>query len=120
MIYGFATHLPHDSTISMLQWIKIAYDAIIRIPKFNPFSLSADNRSIHGFNLSFLFSRTDVFEEAMMYLSKWIETGELKVSKVTEYHFDEVQKAHSDIQGGNTIGKLVLVTNNYCSKVHKH
>lgn len=70
----------------------------------------SENKSVNGFNLSFLFSRTDILEIGLANLMSWIESGQVKVSKVTQYKIDNVGDAHRDIQSGKTIGKLVMIT----------
>lgn len=70
--------------------------------------MTADNKSVMAFNLSFLFDRRDILEESMAQLLHWVKRGLLKVSKVTAYPLKEVGKAHSDLESGQTMGKLVL------------
>jgi len=43
-----------------MNWIKLGIN-VIRTPSYNPLKLVSDNKSVHGFNLSFLFERTDIF-----------------------------------------------------------
>ena len=70
--------------------------------------MTSENKSIMAFNLSFLFDRRDILEESMTQLLYWVKQGTLKVSKVTPYPLNQVAKAHSDLESGKTIGKLVL------------
>eukprot|EP01084_Bolivina_argentea_P198287 339585_1 len=109
IVYGFHTMLPHSGWINPFQWIQMGYN-LFKTPKFNPMELVNENKAVLGFNLSFLFSRTDILKIAMASLLEWIESGQVKVSKVTEYKMKDVGKAHKDIQSGNTIGKLVMIT----------
>lgn len=67
-----------------------------------------DNKSIHGFNLSFLFLRTDIFSEAVEVMEKWIEQNKIKIAKVNLFKIWDVARAHQFIQTGNSIGKIVL------------
>ena len=69
-----------------------------------------------AFNLSFMFSKIDLFNEAMEDFLRWIAEGKLKVAKVTEYHLKDVAKAHKDLESGETIGKLVLISREPCNK----
>ena len=109
IVYGFHTMLPHSGTISPMQWVKLGINAL-KTPSFNPLKLTESNKAVMGFNLSFLFSRTDILEIGMANLIPWIENDQLKVSKVTEYKMKDVGDAHRDIQSGNTVGKLVMIT----------
>ncbi|KAJ7378238.1 hypothetical protein OS493_024187 [Desmophyllum pertusum] len=112
VIYGFHTMLPRSSDsgtgeISLWQWIKLGWN-YKSTPLFNPMKMTADNKSVMAFNLSFLFDRRDILEESMAQLLHWVKRGLLKVSKVTAYPLKEVGKAHSDLESGQTMGKLVL------------
>merc|ERR1712083_429358 len=107
--YGFHTMLPSTGNISMFQWLKIGWSAL-RTPSFNPMKMVTENKAVMGFNLSFLFARKDVLAEGIANIMPWIESGQLKVSKVTEYRMDKVADAHRDIQSGSTVGKLVMLT----------
>ena len=53
-----------------------------------------ENRAVLGFNLSFLFDRTDVLHSSMSQLLQWYEEGRIKVMAVQEYpaHDAKVQK----------------------------
>ncbi len=74
------------------------------------FQLTEENKSVMGFNLSFMIEKMEVFEEAMADLLRWVKEERLKVAHVTEYPLREVARAHEDIESGNTVGQLVLVT----------
>lgn len=67
-----------------------------------------------AFNLSFMFSKIELFDEAMENFLQWIKEGKLTVAKVTEYPLKEAGKAHKDLESGETMGKLVLVTGEQC------
>eukprot|EP01084_Bolivina_argentea_P037006 68420_1 len=83
---------------------------LLKTPSFNPMKMVEANKSVLAFNLSFLFSRRDLLEIGMANMIPWIENDQIKVCKVTEYKMKDVANAHRDIQSGNTIGKLVMIT----------
>merc|ERR1712129_636166 len=109
VVYGFHTMLPQSGAISPLKWIKVVIN-LLKTPSFNPMKMVSQNKSVNGFNLSFLFSRKDILEIGLANLMTWIESGQVKVSKVTQYKMENVGDAHRDIQSGKTIGKLVMIT----------
>lgn len=80
----------------------------LRTPRFDPLRMTNDNRSVMGFNLSYLFDRADVLADAMDELTRWIAGGRLRAPAVTTYPLDEVARAHADLESGQTVGKLVL------------
>ena len=57
-----------------------------------------------------MFSERELIKESLDELFRWIGEGTIKVAKVTEYKLKDVSKAHRDLESGNTVGKLVLLT----------
>lgn len=109
IIYGFPSIASHFKSFSIFKWIQsiISY---FKTPKFDPMKLRSQNKSIMGFNLSFLFSRKDLIREGIQNLIKWYEEGKIKPPQITEFKFWEVGLAHQHLQSGNnTMGKIVLV-----------
>lgn len=102
--YGSHTILPKES--GRINWFKLI-KAWIEAPRYN--ILNFNTRSLITFNLSFLFERVDLLEEAMDDLVDWVGTGKIEPVAVTTYPFSEVAQAHRDLQSGKTMGKLVLV-----------
>ncbi len=102
--YGTHTILPKES--GHINYLKLAL-GWVRAPRFN--SLTMNQRSIITFNLSFMFDKKDLLNEAMTDLIAWLEAGEIEPIAVTTYAFNDVAQAHKDLQSGNTMGKLVLV-----------
>lgn len=105
VIYGFHSMLPRRG--GRPQWLKLAWDWL-RTPRFNPLRLTMDNRSVLAFNLSFLSARADRMIPAMEAVLAGIAAGRLQPPPVTVYPFDEVARAHRDLESGQTQGKLVL------------
>ncbi len=103
--YGTHTILPKES--GRLNYPKLVW-SWLRAPRFH--SLQMNQRSIVTFNLSFMFDKRELLEEAMRDLIRWMETGEIKPLPVTSYAFENVAQAHRDLQSGKTVGKLVLIT----------
>ena len=109
IVYGFHTMMPRvGGVISPLFWLRIARDWL-RTPSFNPLEMTSSNRSALAFNLSFLFSRRDILDEAMAELLGWVAEGQLVMPKVTEFPMADVRKAHAALESGTTVGKLVLI-----------
>ena len=57
-----------------------------------------------------MFEFTGLLNEALTFLMQHIKTGELKVPEVTVFPMSKVGEAHSSIESGSTVGKLVLDT----------
>lgn len=87
--------------------LRLALD-YLRTPRFSPFDLTTRNRSVLGFNLSYLFERSDILARAMQDILAWLEDGQLQAPSVTRYPLHDVARAHRDLESGRTRGKLVL------------
>jgi NADPH:quinone reductase-like Zn-dependent oxidoreductase len=107
VVYGFHSMLPRKA--GRPNRLRLLWD-YYRTPCFSPFSLTTRNRSVLGFNLSFLFDRAPLMSAAMEQLLAWIEQGSIQLPAIQTYSFAHVAEAHRDLQSGQTVGKLVLVT----------
>ena len=105
VVYGFHSMLP--KTGGLPNRLRLLRD-YLRTPRFSPFDLTTRNRSVLGFNLSFLFDQTTVMERGLEQILQWLEQGKLRPPRVTSYRFESVADAHRDLESGQTVGKLVL------------
>ena len=106
VVYGFHSMLPRKG--GRPNRLHLLWD-YYRTPRFNPFSLTTRNRSVLGFNLSFLFDRSELLHEAMDQLLRWVEDDKIQPLAVHTYPFEQVAQAHRDLESGQTVGKLVLI-----------
>jgi len=88
--------------------LRLAWD-YLRTPRFSPFDLTTKNRSVLGFNLSYLFDRDALMTTAMQQILQWLGEGKFTPPAVRTYPFESVAEAHRDLESGQTVGKLVLV-----------
>ncbi len=105
LIYGFASMLPHDGR---LNWIKLAWDWL-RTPRYNPLSMTRDNKSVLACNLSFLSGEADRLREGMLWLLQRFADGRLTPPPITPFPLARAADAQRAIESGMTVGKLVLV-----------
>ncbi|XRB22820.1 synaptic vesicle membrane protein VAT-1 [Pseudoscourfieldia marina] len=109
VVYGFHSMLPREGgKLGLVSWIKLAWD-FVRTPRFGPMALTSDNRSVMGFNLSYLFDEQEALQESMKSLLELVNRGELKVSTVTTFQLRDVAGAHASLESGLTTGKIVLL-----------
>lgn len=106
VVYGFHTMLPRRGGTP--SWARLAW-SWLRTPRFSPLAMTGENRSVMGFNLSYLFARHDVLRRAMGELLTHVAAGRMTSPPVTELPFDEVAEAHRRLESGATVGKLVLI-----------
>jgi len=106
LIYGFASMFSPTGkkNYSKLIWY------YFKTPRFNPFHLTGENRTISGFNLIYLFEKESLFRKIMMALLKMDEERRLPEMPLTTYPFEDVAAAHKAMESGKTVGKLVLLT----------
>ena len=105
VIYGFHSMLSKGGRLAKTAKLVSGY---VRIPRWNPLHMTRDNKSIITFNLSYLFHRMDLLEEAMQDLINWVEQGKLKAPPLQPIPFEQVAEAHRMLESGSTVGKLVL------------
>jgi NADPH:quinone reductase-like Zn-dependent oxidoreductase len=105
VVYGFHSMLPHHGGVPGK--LRLVWD-YWRTPRFSPFSLTTRNRSVLGFNLSFLFDKQTLLQSGLRQLLQWLEEGRIAPPRVSVYPFDRVADTHRDLESGQTVGKLVL------------
>lgn len=104
VVYGAHSMMSQSGTPN---WPKLAWD-FLKLPRFNPLDLIGQNKSVLGFNLSFLFAKREILSEGMATCLELIGRGQAKVPAITRYPVDRVGQAHRDLESGKTVGKLVL------------
>jgi len=107
LVYGFHSLLPKQG--GRIKYLKAAL-GMLRMPRFNPLSMTSENKGVVAFNLSFLFSRADLLHAAVNDLTAWLEAGDIRVPKVRSFALKDVAQAHRALESGETTGKLVLRT----------
>mmetsp|Transcript_7076 Transcript_7076/g.15603 ORF Transcript_7076/g.15603 Transcript_7076/m.15603 type:complete len:453 (-) Transcript_7076:676-2034(-) len=110
VVFGFHSNLPMGSaTLSPLEWIRMTKKVAI-MPKFDAMDLTVSNKSILGFNLSFFAEERDILSDMFDQVVEWIEEKKLLCPRVIEMEMKNVGEAHTLIQSGKSIGKIVLTT----------
>lgn len=104
LIYGFATMLPKDGR---LNWLKLAWDWL-RTPRFNPLTMTQQNRSVLACNLSFLSQEAERLLEGMDWLLGRFASGALQPLPLTAFDLADAARAQQHIESGRSVGKLVL------------
>lgn len=106
VVYGFGSMLPRGG--KKVSWLRLLWNWIFT-PRFDPMEMTSSNKSVMGFNLSYLFDRTELLRRSVEQLTAWAGQGALRPPKITAYRLSDVAAAHRDIESGRTTGKLVLV-----------
>jgi NADPH:quinone reductase-like Zn-dependent oxidoreductase len=90
-----------------MNYIKAGW-GLLKMPRFNPMNLVTENKSLIGFNLSFLFERDDLAGEGMSELLQLIEEGKIVPPRVTSFAMKDIDRAHELIESGQSTGKIVI------------
>ncbi len=101
VVYGAADFMPRRSRASYPR-LALQY---LRRPRLDPLQMISDNRSVMGFNLIWLWDRADLLPEAWAHLDAVIAAPPL-VGR--SFAFADVPAAMRYLQGGGSIGKVVL------------
>ncbi|XP_047130742.1 synaptic vesicle membrane protein VAT-1 homolog [Hydra vulgaris] len=112
--YGSATLFPRSTKtsngeLSTYNWLKLVWNYKNRTV-FDPMEMTSSNKSVMAFNLSFMFGEKELIKECLDILFKWISEGSIKLDNITEYSLRDVANAHRDLESGNSVGKIVLLT----------
>ena len=91
-------------------WLRLAW-RYLRRPLFDPLQMTSDNKSLLCFNLSFLFNRHDMLQQAMQDLLQ--QSDSLIPSPLKLFPMEEIRKAHQYIESGRSVGKIVITTDTY-------
>jgi NADPH:quinone reductase-like Zn-dependent oxidoreductase len=106
IVYGSHGILPQNAT-GRMNYLKAAI-GLIRMPRFDPMRLITDNKSVVGFNLSFLFDRDELLEEGMVDLLEMVKNQRIDPPKITRFPVERASEAHRLIESGQSTGKIVL------------
>lgn len=109
IVYGFHTNLPNTATLNPFEWLRMA-KKMLRMPHFDPMDLTVENKSVLGFNLSFFADEREVLNELFDQVCDWLNEGKLHTPNVVEMAMSRVCDAHTLIQSGTSVGKIVLST----------
>lgn len=103
--YGFHSMLPKKG--GKINYLKLV-STYLKTPRFNPLEMTAQNKSLITFNLSYLFDKKDLFTEGITKLIELFENESITGPEVTIFPFNQVAEAHRTLESGNSTGKLVL------------
>ncbi len=73
-----------------------------------PASLMNNCHSVVGFWLIQIASRPDLFVPSLQEMLGWISSGDLKLTLGGAYPLHEAERAHADLEGRKTTGKIIL------------
>ena len=103
-MYGFAEMMPRGGRRN---WPLLAW-RWVRTPRFSPFELTENNRTVAGFNLVHLFERLDLFSDAIDRLLILAGEGRIRPIVGATFPFNDAPSAHEHLQSRRSTGKVVL------------
>lgn len=103
VVYGSASFTPHGDKPNYLS-LGLKY---LKRPKIDPLRLPSQNKSLMGFNLIYLYERT----ELMLSMLGELQDLQLRPQHVGQvFSFNDMHEAIHAFQQGGTMGKVVVVT----------
>lgn len=105
IVYGFSSMLSRGRALPNPLRLLTKY---LTTPRFNPLRLTADNKSVMAFNLSYLFEHGELLAEAMAELLGGFERQQLRPLPVRTFPLGDAGLAQRALESGETVGKLVL------------
>jgi NADPH:quinone reductase-like Zn-dependent oxidoreductase len=105
VIYGSHSLLPKSG--GRINYIKAGW-GLLKTKKIAPLTLITDNKSVIGFNVSFLFEEKEMMRENIAGLSRLLAQGAIKAAPAKVFDFEKAGEAHQAIESGQSVGKLVL------------
>ena len=72
--------------------------------------MTNDNHSVLAFNLSYLFAQRAILNEAINQIASWVTEQKIVLPPIKTYPLEKAALAQRDLESGQTVGKLVLVT----------
>lgn len=78
-------------------------------PTLNPIQLMKRNQAVIGYWLVNTITRPKLFAQGMQELLGWVSEGKLKLIVEHTFPLSEAAKAHTMLEGRQTVGKLVLM-----------
>ncbi len=105
VVFGSHSLIPKSG--GRLNYLKAAW-GLLRTPKFSPMDLITENKTVAGFNLSFLFTEQEMMQENLKGLLQLFANKQIKPPKVRVFPAEKVAEAHAHIESGQSVGKIVL------------
>lgn len=106
VVYGHASMLDRGGAKTPLWKLAVRW---LRTPRWNPLDMTTANKSVLAFNLSFLFDRVDMMQQALRFVLDLVARGQAHPLPVTTFPLTQVADAHLALESGTTQGKLVLI-----------
>ncbi|HEX3050829.1 MAG TPA: zinc-binding dehydrogenase [Aggregatilineaceae bacterium] len=88
-------------------WAAIKLGLTIPWLRFNPISLTSDNKGVLGLNIGKLWDRQEIVRQWVDQLVAWQDNLNVHVDRV--FRFEEAAEAHRYMQERRNIGKVILV-----------
>lgn len=104
IVYGFHSMVPQSE-----KSIFSAIFSYIKLPKFNPFNLVYENKTISGFNIIHLDPHSKEFQYIKKQFLDFLATGVMpKKQKIHSCVVEDVNQAFVDLASGAVEGKVVI------------
>ncbi|MFQ5771815.1 MAG: zinc-binding dehydrogenase [bacterium] len=104
VIFGLGNMMPSGRRPN---WLKLAYQ-YLTLPRFNPFDMMPDNKTIAAFHLAYMFDYEQQFQTAFDQLLQWANEGKIRPVINKTFPFENAAEAQIYLQSRKSIGKVIL------------
>jgi NADPH:quinone reductase-like Zn-dependent oxidoreductase len=104
VIFGLGSMMPSGKRPN---WFKLAFQ-YVTLPRFSPFNMMPENKTIAAFHLAYMFERGNDLREAFDTLLKWAYEGRLRTVVGKVFPFEQAAEAQDYLQSRKSIGKVIL------------
>jgi NADPH2:quinone reductase len=105
--FGAATFTPTTARISPLGWARMGVE-FLRRPKIDAMQMVSDNKSVHGFNLVYMFEERELFSRGAAFLGEHARSGALRPVIGLSVPFASAADATEAMRKRETLGRVVL------------
>ncbi len=81
---------------------------LAQMPRFNPFKLMSESKSVIGLNMLALWDEQRSLAEYVAPLRHWLDEGSLRPVVAKEFRLDDGAEAHRYVHERKNVGKVVL------------
>lgn len=104
IIFGLGDFMPAGRRRN---WLKLAFK-YLTLPRFSPFDMMPDNKTIAAFHLAYMFEYVPQFRASIDQLLTWATAGKLRPVLSKTFPFESAAEAHTYLQSRKSIGKVAL------------
>ena len=81
----------------------------LRVPLYTPMKFLDENRGVAGVNMGHLWGESEMLGEAAREIIARYSSGQIAPHIHASFRFEQAAQAHRELEGGKSLGKIILV-----------